>query len=115
MRVTKCPNEQLALTNCVILNSLNVPNNVSFAKLNGKLFSIKYGIFFYSKKLIVRIDQNVPSDFVGLSSVQRGWLQLALNEDVDFETFQLSSNDRNCFAGRFDLEVILKTTFLSNF
>lgn len=72
--------------------------------------------FFYQKfNLIVRIDQNVPSDFVGLSSVQRGWLQLALNEDVDFETFQLSSNDRNCFAGRFDLEVILKTTFLSNF
>lgn len=52
-----------------------------------------------------RLDSSVPVDFVGLSSVQRSWLQLALNEEVKFEPFQLSSNDRNSFAGRMDLEV----------
>lgn len=54
----------------------------------------------------VRLDPSVPVDFVGLSSVQRSWLQLALNEEVQFEPFQLSSNDRNSFAGRMDLEVL---------
>lgn len=53
-----------------------------------------------------RLDPSVPVDFVGLSSVQRSWLQLALNEEVQFESFQLSSNDRNSFAGHMDLEVL---------
>ena len=30
---------------------------------------------------------------------------MALNEEVQFEPFQLSSNDKNIFAGRMDLEV----------
>lgn len=52
-----------------------------------------------------RIDPSVPVDFVGLSSVQRNWLQLALNEEVYFEPFQLTSTDKNSFAGLLDLEV----------
>lgn len=109
MKVSKCPNEQLALSNCIILNQFNVPSNTNYAKLNGKLFSIKYKYLTLIFMLMfpVRLDPSVPVDFVGLSSVQRGWLQLALNEDVQFEPFQLSSNDRNSFAGRIDLEVLL--------
>lgn len=41
MKVAKCPNEQLALSNCIILNQLNVPSNINYAKVNGKHFSIK--------------------------------------------------------------------------
>ena len=51
------------------------------------------------------MDSTVPVDFVGLSVVQRNWLQLAVNEEVQFEPFQISQNDRNSFAGRMDLEV----------
>ena len=51
------------------------------------------------------MDPTVPVDFVGLSVVQRNWLQMAVNEEVQFEPFQLSQNDRNSFAGRMDLEV----------
>ena len=51
------------------------------------------------------MDPTVPVDFVGLSVVQRNWLQVAVNEEIQFESFQLSQSDRNSFAGRIDLEV----------
>ena len=47
----------------------------------------------------------MPVDFVGLSVVQRNWLQVAVNEEIQFESFQISQSDRNSFAGRMDLEV----------
>lgn len=51
------------------------------------------------------MDPTVPVDFVGLSVVQRNWLQVAVNEEIQFEPFQLSQNDRNSFAGLMVLEV----------
>ena len=55
----------------------------------------------------IRMDPVVPADFVGLSVVQRNWLQVAVNEEIQFEPFKLSQNSRNSFAGRMDLEVRL--------
>lgn len=51
------------------------------------------------------MDPTVPVDFVGLSVVQRNWLQVAVSEEIQFEPFQLSENDRNSFAGLMVLEV----------
>lgn len=54
-----------------------------------------------------RIDNSVPVDYVGLSSFQRNWLQVALNEDLSFDMFEISSSDKNIFAAKLDLEVNL--------
>ena len=56
-------------------------------------------------RLIFRTDQSVPVGYVGLSSVQRGWLQVALNEEISFEPFQLTVSDKNSFAGVIEIEV----------
>jgi vesicle-fusing ATPase len=40
MKLAKCPNEQLALSNCIILNKFNAPSNTNYAKLNGKIFKM---------------------------------------------------------------------------
>lgn len=90
MKVTKSPTEQLALTNCVIVNPLDVPSDCVYVTLNSRLFS-------------ARMDATVPSGFVGLSSVQRGWLQVALNEAVSFDVFTLSF--KNAYAASLSLEV----------
>lgn len=51
MKVAKSPNELLALTNCAIVNSADIFAGQKFAKINGKLFSIKYGYIKESLKL----------------------------------------------------------------
>jgi hypothetical protein len=53
------------------------------------------------------MDPTVPVDFVGLSVVQRNWLQVAVNEEIKYEPFQLSQNDKNSFAAMMVLEVSL--------
>lgn len=74
----------------------------NISQLSKSFFISEYCLTLFTD----RFDPSIPADFVGLSSVQRSWLQLALNEEVQFEPFQLSPSDRNSFAGRMDLEVI---------
>ena len=62
-----------------------------------------------------RIDPSVPLGYIGLSSVQRSWLQLALNEDVDFEPFQLTGSDKNSFSALLDIEVLVIILIINSF
>lgn len=96
MKVTKSPNELLALTNCAILNPADVTASQKFAKINGKLLSLRYLFCLGSICLFFcRIDNSVPVGYVGLSGIQRIWLQVSLNEDISFEFYQPKSSELN--------------------
>lgn len=73
LRVTKSPSEALALTNCAFVHPSDLPQSAQYISLNGRF------------RFNVRGDSSVEPGHVGLSKVQRGWAQLALEDEVAIE------------------------------
>lgn len=73
MVVTKCPTDELSLTNCAIVNDLDFPSDTKHVRVNtgaGKyVFSIKS-------------HPSVPQNSIGFSLPQRKWAVLSLNQEI---------------------------------
>ncbi|KAK9679734.1 ATPase family associated with various cellular activities (AAA) [Popillia japonica] len=74
-KATKCPTDELSLSNCAIVNDSDFPQDVKFIDIHTGgnqhyIFSIKSHI-------------DVPKKHVGFSLPQRKWAVLSLNQEID--------------------------------
>ena len=90
LTVSKSPSEQLALTNCLILNPTDARNlGTNYAIIRGKyIINIRYPFHTYANLIILyRPDIGVSAGQAGFNGTQRQWLQLALNDQIDVDRF----------------------------
>lgn len=98
LKATKCPTDELSLTNKAIVNVNDFPDEIKYADIStgpGQHF-----IFALEKT------SEVPRGHVGFSLVQRKWATLSINQDIDVRPYRFDSNsDVIC-------TVVLETDFL---
>lgn len=98
LKATKCPTDELSLTNKAIVNINDFPDEIKYADIStgpGQHF-----IFALEKT------SEVPRGHVGFSLVQRKWATLSINQDIDVRPYRFDANaDVIC-------TVILETDFL---
>jgi len=79
MRASKCPNEELSLTNCVIVNDNDFSNKVRLVKItvdNGRQF-------IYT----IRHNHQVKQGFLGFNVIQRKQALLSLDQELRVEPY----------------------------
>ncbi|MCL4129462.1 UNVERIFIED_CONTAM: hypothetical protein GTU68_013512 [Idotea baltica] len=78
MKVAKCPNEDLSLTNCVIVNENDFPHKVRYVTItaDGKnnIFTIKH-------------DKSIKSGYMGFNVIQRKQSLLSIDQDIRVEPY----------------------------
>ncbi|XP_055909227.1 vesicle-fusing ATPase 1 [Eupeodes corollae] len=98
LKATKCPTDELSLTNKAIVNVNDFPDDTKYADIStgpGQHF-----IFALEKT------SEVPRGHVGFSLVQRKWATLSINQDIDVRPYRFDVNaDVIC-------TVVLETDFL---
>lgn len=98
LKATKCPTDELSLTNKAIVNVNDFPDEVKYADIStgpGQHF-----IFALEKT------SEVPRGHVGFSLVQRKWATLSINQEIDVRPYRFDVNsDIIC-------TVVLETDFL---
>ncbi|KAL3997673.1 ATPase associated with various cellular activities (AAA) family protein [Acanthocheilonema viteae] len=85
MRVRKCPTDDLALTNCAILN-MNALNGMEIKHLLVKTGPAHHFIFS------VRNHPSLKADEIAFALSQRKWAKLSLDQEVEVQQFTFSNN-----------------------
>lgn len=67
--VGNAPSNELALSNCLIINRDDLPDNVKYVRVNSQFIAT------------VRRDPTIPRGTVGTSAVQRQWIGLSVSGD----------------------------------
>lgn len=88
-KATKCPTDDLSLTNCAIINESDFPPDVKHVSVNtgggqSFVFSIKG-------------HPEIPKRHIGFSLPQRKWAILSLNQDLDVRPYTF--NPSECISG----------------
>jgi len=81
MKIAKCPNEELSLTNCVIVNENDFPHTVSYLRIaadRGREF-----VFTLHRCSLVR------SGYVGFNVIQRKQICLELDQEIQVEAYHV--------------------------
>ncbi|KAI9357328.1 P-loop containing nucleoside triphosphate hydrolase protein [Zopfochytrium polystomum] len=92
MRVSKTPNEGLALTNCVIVNPRDFHRNARFILVeNNYVFTI-------------RAHDSMPPGELGFNKFQRMWASLSMNQEVRVDVYD-PFVDLNCYLAKVDIEI----------
>lgn len=98
MKATKCPTDELSLTNRAIVNANDFPEEIKYAEIStgpGQRY-----VFALEKTM------EVPRGAIGFSLVQRKWATLSINQDIEVRPFKFdASSDVIC-------SVVLETDFL---
>lgn len=93
LKIGKCPNEALALTNCAIVSPRDFDAGQRFLLLDGQfVFNIKTA-------------DSMASGELGCSNLQRKWAALSLNQEVQVVPFDPSQDGVNCYLGVLNLQV----------
>lgn len=95
--VTKCPSETHALANVVYLHPSDLPSSASRTQCHLRLNRD----YFYA----CRGDPAIPAGHVGVSTVMRGYMGLALGERLTVEPFDPLSFTTDCYVDRVVLGV----------
>ncbi|KAK6634783.1 hypothetical protein RUM44_000030 [Polyplax serrata] len=78
MRATKCPTDELSLTNRAICNPSDFSADVKHIEVN-----TGHGQYIFT----IKLDNNVASGYVGFSMPQRKWACLSLNQDINVRPY----------------------------
>ncbi|KAF2882969.1 hypothetical protein ILUMI_23197 [Ignelater luminosus] len=99
-KATKCPTDELSLTNCAIINEHDFPPDVKHVDVNtgaGQHFVFS-----------VKPHPAIAPRHVGFSLPQRKWAVLSLNQDIDVRPFHFSaSGSTDCLC-----TIILEADFM---
>lgn len=99
-KATKCPTDELSLTNCAIVNAQDFAPDVKYIDVNtggGQhfIFSVKSHV-------------SIPPRNVGFSLPQRKWAVLSLNQDIDVKPYYFSTTgNSDCLC-----TIILEADFM---
>ncbi|MCP9264364.1 Vesicle-fusing ATPase [Dirofilaria immitis] len=85
MRVRKCPTDDLALTNCAILNA-NALNGLEIKHLLVKTGPAHHFVFS------VRNHPSLKADEIAFALSQRKWANLSLDQEVEVQQFNFKNN-----------------------
>ncbi|KAJ1944930.1 transport between ER and Golgi ATPase protein, partial [Linderina macrospora] len=99
MRVGKCPDNTLALTNLLAVSSQDFDNSVRYVCINSN--------YIFN----VRPVSELPSGMIGPSRIQRNWAQFSINQEVLVEAMSNPGADpkSNVFAISMDVDISFLT------
>ncbi|GAB6019808.1 hypothetical protein CHUAL_001351 [Chamberlinius hualienensis] len=82
MKVSRCPTDELSLTNCAIINDQDFPDKPEHIEV----------VTGPSNKYVFSVisDPAVPAGTIGFSNPQRKWAMLSLNQDIDVRSFKFN-------------------------
>lgn len=97
LSVTSCPEKHLALTNKVFVNPSDFASVTKLAQLKSN-----------TAKFVYRVESNskVPSGSIGLNSIQRSELRVALNDPLPYTPFSTGRNARPAAAANFEVNLV---------
>lgn len=100
MKASKCPTDELSLTNRAIVNPQDFPDEVQYVDVTtgpGQHF-----VFAIERH------PEVPHCCMGFSLLQRKWATLSINQDIDVKVFRFDpSSGSECLCN-----VVLEVDFL---
>ncbi|KAL3854364.1 hypothetical protein ACJMK2_013636 [Sinanodonta woodiana] len=96
MKATKCPTEELSLSNCVVMSPKDIdPEKVQHVEV----YTSPHMKFLFS----VKTHPGIAPHTIGFNLMQRKWADFSLNQDLDVRPFQLDK--RTQCIGTIQLEV----------
>ncbi|CAG8486068.1 1360_t:CDS:10 [Acaulospora morrowiae] len=93
MKVSKCPNDTLALTNCLIVSPKDFPQSVRYVIVDGT--------FVFT----IRQDEKQQSQQIGTSYAHRRWASFSLGQEVSVVPYDPSSESPFIYIVKLDVEV----------
>ncbi|KAH8408941.1 hypothetical protein KR009_004094 [Drosophila setifemur] len=102
LKATKCPTDELSLTNRAIVNVGDFPDEVKYADISpapGQHF-----IFALEKTV------EVPSGYVGFSLVQRKWAMVSINQELEVRPYRFDANSDVITCVSFETDFLQKKT-----
>lgn len=95
MKATKCPTDELTLTNCAVCNPKDFDHSVKHIEVK-----TGSGIFIFS----VKYHGDVPPGSIGFSVPQRKWAMLSLNQDINVRPYSFDAKAANELLSNIILE-----------
>ncbi|KAJ0179760.1 hypothetical protein K1T71_004351 [Dendrolimus kikuchii] len=104
MKAMKCPSDELAITNCALINPDDFPSDVKHIEVStGSSQHFVFSIRFYN---------GVDRGTVGFSAPQRKWATLSIGQTIDVKVFKPQSADCLCSISMEADFMLKKTTSL---
>ncbi|XP_022122433.1 vesicle-fusing ATPase 1 [Pieris rapae] len=101
MKAAKCPSDELAITNCALINPDDFPSDVKHIEVStGPSQHFVFSIRFYS---------GVDRGTVGFSAPQRKWATLSIGQPIDVSVFKPQSAECLCSV-TLEADFMLKKT-----
>nr|CAD7449999.1 unnamed protein product [Timema bartmani] len=100
MKVSRCPTDELTLTNCAAVNRADFPDEVKHVEVTtGPSQHFVFSIKFHN---------DVPRGTMGFSLLQRKWATLSIGQDIDVRTYHFDpTSSSECLC-----TVMLEVDFL---
>ncbi|KAI8127984.1 vesicle-fusing ATPase 1 [Lucilia cuprina] len=102
MRATKCPTDELSLTNKAIVNINDFPEDIKYADISPG--PGQHYIFALERTA------EVPRGHVGFSLVQRKWATLSINQEIDIRPYRFDGNSDIITLVSFETDFLQKKT-----
>jgi len=101
LEVDKSPSDEFSLRNCAVVNNTDqlASQGVRYVKITRDMSAGSQKQFY----LTVDADRRVPKGRIGLSGIQRDWLQTRLKETITVEPLSISRKTH--LVGSISLEV----------
>nr|NP_001259506.1 comatose, isoform B [Drosophila melanogaster]NP_524877.1 comatose, isoform A [Drosophila melanogaster]P46461.1 RecName: Full=Vesicle-fusing ATPase 1; AltName: Full=N-ethylmaleimide-sensitive fusion protein 1; Short=NEM-sensitive fusion protein 1; AltName: Full=Protein comatose; AltName: Full=Vesicular-fusion protein NSF1; AltName: Full=dNsf-1; Short=NSF-1 [Drosophila melanogaster]AOQ11372.1 comt-RA [synthetic construct]AAA83413.1 N-ethylmaleimide-sensitive fusion protein [Drosophila melanoga len=102
LKATKCPTDELSLTNRAIVNVGDFPEEIKYADISpapGQHF-----IFALEKTV------EVPSGYVGFSLVQRKWAMVSINQELEVRPYRFDASSDVITCVSFETDFLQKKT-----
>ncbi|KAJ2938274.1 hypothetical protein O0L34_g17620 [Tuta absoluta] len=88
MKATKCPSDELAITNCALIHPDDFPSDVKHVEIStGPSQHFVFSIKFYN---------GIDRGTVGFSAPQRKWATLSIGQPIDVKPFKAQSAECLC-------------------
>ncbi|KAM7346865.1 comatose [Cochliomyia hominivorax] len=102
MRATKCPTDELSLTNKAIVNVNDFPEDIKYADISPG--PGQHYIFALERTA------EVPRGHVGFSLVQRKWATLSINQEIDIRPYRFDGSSDIITLVSFETDFLQKKT-----
>ncbi|XP_032582701.1 vesicle-fusing ATPase 1 [Drosophila sechellia] len=102
LKATKCPTDELSLTNRAIVNVGDFPEEIKYADISpapGQHF-----IFALERTV------EVPSGYVGFSLVQRKWAMVSINQELEVRPYRFDASSDVITCVSFETDFLQKKT-----
>lgn len=128
MKATKCPTDELSLTNRAIVNVGDFPEEIKYVVLTGIKVHCLY-IYIYiiptciacryadispapGQHFIFALEKTVevPSGYVGFSLVQRKWAMVSINQELEVRPYRFDASSDVITCVSFETDFLQKKT-----